>query len=67
MNRLNENIAIIIIFVLFILSIGSVMSTSSIPLTFAQQNTNSLDSNEKLNYTHYKTMINGFNMHYIIG
>jgi hypothetical protein len=41
MNRLNENIAIIIIFVLFILSIGSVMSTSSIPLTFAQQNTNS--------------------------
>ena len=67
MNRLNENIAIIIIFVLFILSIGSVMSTSSIPLTFAQQNTDSLDSNEKLNYTHYKTMINGFNMHYIIG
>ena len=43
------------------------MSTSSIPLAFAQQNTNSLDGNEKLNYTHYKTIINGFNMHYIIG
>ncbi|HYZ96662.1 MAG TPA: alpha/beta hydrolase [Nitrososphaeraceae archaeon] len=67
MNRLNENIAIIIIFVLFILSIGSVMSTSSIPLTFAQQNTNSLDSNEKLNYTHYKTNVNRIQLHYIMG
>jgi pimeloyl-ACP methyl ester carboxylesterase len=67
MNRLNENTAVIIIFALFILSIGSVMSTALIPLTFAQKNTDSVDSNEKLNYTHHKIMVNGFNMHYVIG
>ena len=43
------------------------MSTAPIPLTFAQKNANSVESNEKLNYTHHKTMVNGFNMHYVIG
>jgi hypothetical protein len=26
-----------------------------------------VDSNEKIGYTHYKTPVNGFLMHYVIG
>ena len=28
---------------------------------------NIIDNSEKINYTHYKTRVNGFLMHYVIG
>lgn len=47
-------------------SIGLLFSTFFVTYAFAQDISNSSDS-EKLNITSQKTVINGFNMHYIIG
>jgi hypothetical protein len=42
----------------------SVVSLGFIPSTTAQ---NTSDPSEKIEYTHYKTPVNGFLMHYVIG
>ena len=42
----------------------SVVTIGLIPSATAQ---NVVDNNEKIKYTHYKTQVNGFLMHYVIG
>jgi len=52
--------------VFFMLSAGLMLSAYFVPFSFAQNASNSID-NEKLYITSHKSMVNGFNMHYITG